>query len=390
MKLTEKQEKGLKIAVERYKNKEQWTCISGYAGTGKSTLIKFIVAALDIKPENVAYITFTGKAASVLRHKGCPNATTAHKLLYYSKRMPNGRFIFTPKSSLEKIYDLIVVDEISMLPNDLWELLLSHKVHIIACGDPFQIPPIDTKKDNHILDNPHIFLDEIMRQAQENEIISLSMNIRNYTPIEYNKGKEVMVLNNKDIAAGMYNWADQIICATNKARLDINNYMRSSMGRSANVEEGDKVIALVNRWDVLDTKKENALVNGTIGNLINLKEKELKFPIYNLPNIPVIVADLVTEDEIYTDLIIDKIAIETGKKFLTNEQEYKLYRNSEFRPFIPIEFNYGYAITGHKAQGSQWSKVLVFEENFPFAKEEHARWLYTATTRASSRLILVR
>lgn len=390
MKLTEKQEKGLKIAIERYKNKEQWTCISGYAGTGKSTLIKFIVAALDIKPENVAYITFTGKAASVLRHKGCPNATTAHKLLYYSKRMPNGRFIFTPKSSLEKIYDLIVVDEISMLPNDLWELLLSHKVHIIACGDPFQIPPIDTKKDNHVLDNPHIFLDEIMRQAQENEIISLSMNIRNYTPIEYSKGKEVMVLDNEDIIAGMYNWADQIICATNKTRLDINNYMRSSMGRGANVEEGDKVIALVNRWDVLDSKKENALVNGTIGNLTNLKEKELKFPIYNFPNIPVIVADLVTEDEIYTDLIIDKTAIETGKKFLTNEQEYKLYRNSEFKSFIPIEFNYGYAITGHKAQGSQWSKVLVFEENFPFAKEDHARWLYTACTRPEDKLILIR
>ena len=133
-------------------------------GTGKSTLVQFIIAALNLRPEDVAYVTFTGKAASVLRHKGCPNAMTAHKLLYYSKRMPNGKYVFSPRKTLEGNYSLIIVDEISMLPNDLWELLLSHRKHVIALGDPFQIPPIEKKADNHVLDNPHIFLDEIMRQ----------------------------------------------------------------------------------------------------------------------------------------------------------------------------------------------------------------------------------
>lgn len=66
MKLTKKQEEGLKIAVARYKNREPWTCISGYAGTGKSTLVKFIIAALNVDPEDVCYIAFTGKAATVL------------------------------------------------------------------------------------------------------------------------------------------------------------------------------------------------------------------------------------------------------------------------------------------------------------------------------------
>lgn len=106
-------------------------------GTGKSTLVKFIIAALNLNPDDVAYVTFTGKAASVLRHKGCPNAMTAHKLLYYSKRLPSGKYIFKPRPILEGNYSLIVVDEISMLPNDLWELLLSHKKHVIALGDPF-------------------------------------------------------------------------------------------------------------------------------------------------------------------------------------------------------------------------------------------------------------
>ena len=89
--LSNRQEAGLKLAVARYKAKEPWTCIAGYAGTGKSTLVKFIISALNLQPEDVAYVTFTGKAASVLRHKGCPNAMTAHKLLYFSKRMPNGQ-----------------------------------------------------------------------------------------------------------------------------------------------------------------------------------------------------------------------------------------------------------------------------------------------------------
>ena len=225
--LTNKQEEGLKIAVARYKAHEPWTCISGYAGTGKSTLVKFIIAALNLQPDDVAYITFTGKAASVLRHKGCPNAMTAHKLLYHSKRMPNGKYIFSPRKVLDGNYSLIIVDEISMLPIDLWNLLLTHKKHVIALGDPFQIPPIDRKADNHVLDHPHVFLDEIMRQAQESEIIRLTMDIRDYKAPDYFKGDEVQVLHPSQVVDGVYHWADQIICATNRKRHDINSFMRA-------------------------------------------------------------------------------------------------------------------------------------------------------------------
>jgi exodeoxyribonuclease-5 len=95
-----------------------------------------------------------------------------------------------------------------MLPNDLWELLLRHKKHIIALGDPFQIPPIDKKADNHILDHPHVFLDQIMRQAEESEIIRLTMAIREGKPIDYFKGSEVQVLRPGEVVEGMYHWAD--------------------------------------------------------------------------------------------------------------------------------------------------------------------------------------
>ena len=134
--LTAKQEQGLKIAVSRYQDHEPWTCISGYAGSGKSTLVKFIVAALGLYPEDVCYIAYTGKAANVLKQKGCPNATTAHKLLYHSKLLANGKFIHTPRKTLEQPCKLIVVDEVSMLPKSLWDILLTHKIHVIALGDP--------------------------------------------------------------------------------------------------------------------------------------------------------------------------------------------------------------------------------------------------------------
>lgn len=390
MTLTNKQEQGLRIAVERYKAHEPWTCIAGYAGTGKSTLVKFIIAALNMAPENVAYITFTGKAASVLRHKGCPNAMTAHKLLYYSKRLPNGKFVFTPRTSLEGDYKVIVVDEISMLPKELWDLLLRHKVYIIACGDPFQLPPINKNADNHVLDTPHIFLDEIMRQAEESEIIRLTMNIREGKPIQYQRGNEVQVVSPDDVVSGMYDWADQIICATNKKRLDINTYMRAAAGRGELPEDGDKVIACRNCWDIIDTTGENALVNGTIGYLDGLAFGTQEYPIYGFPTVPVIRTGLRTDDGSFDEIMIDQQALMTGKKFLTPEQEYQIYRRASLKGLEPIEFNYGYAITCHRAQGSEWEKVLVFEENFPFDKEEHARWLYTACTRPSEKLVLVR
>lgn len=388
--LTDKQEAGLKIAVARYKAREPWTCISGYAGTGKSTLVKFIIAALNLRPEDVAYVTFTGKAASVLRHKGCPNAMTAHKLLYYSKRMPSGKFIFSPRKTLEGNYSLIVVDEISMLPNDLWELLLSHKKHVIALGDPFQIPPIDKKADNHVLDTPHIFLDEIMRQAQESEIIRLTMDIRDFKAPQYFKGNEIQVLRPSEVVDGMYGWADQIICATNRKRQEINDYMRQAAGRGPEPELGDKIICCRNCWDILDLSGENALVNGTIGTLGEFEIGMQDYPIFGFPSVPVMRAEILTADGIFQEVTMDYQMLKEGKPFLTSQQAYQIYRRPDLKNLEPVDFNYGYAITGHRAQGSEWDKVLVFEERFPFDREEHARWLYTAATRASEKLVLVR
>ena len=393
MVLTSKQEMGLKLAVSRYKAHEAYTCIAGYAGTGKSTLIKFIIAALGLEPEQVCYVAYTGKAAQVLKQKGCPNPITAHKLLYKAKPMPNGTYKFEPKLSLEGNYEIIVVDEVSMLPKEMWLKLLSHRIHVIACGDPFQLPPIDKDSDNHVLDNPHVFLDEIMRQAYDSEIIRFSMWIREGKPINEfpASGSQVMMVRPEETVSGMYDWADQILCATNAKRNQINTYMRSQKGFGASPCEGDKVISLHNHWEYFSDKGTWALTNGAIGTLGYFNIQDVWTPRYiHQGPIEYMYANIHLEDgECFNMTPIDYKQLATGEPALDGRQRYMMSKN-KMCPEPPFDFAYAYAITTHKAQGSEWDKVLVFEEGFPFDKEEHKRWLYTAITRASKKLVIVR
>ena len=128
--LTKKQEEGLKTAVARHRAGEKFTTISGYAGSGKSTLVRFIVEALNVDEERVCYCAFTGKAAEVLRRKGNKNVCTLHHLLYEHIPKPAGGFFRKPKPRLD--YDIIIVDEVSMAPKTLMDLLFTYRV--ILCS----------------------------------------------------------------------------------------------------------------------------------------------------------------------------------------------------------------------------------------------------------------
>lgn len=348
---------------------------------------------MDLHPEEVCYVAYTGKAAQVLRQKGCPNAVTAHKLLYKAKPMPNGSYKFEPKTSLEEEYSIIVVDEISMLPKTMWERLLTHRVHVIAMGDPFQLPPIDTDSDNHVLDKPHVFLDEIMRQAAESEIIRLSMHIREGKPISEFKasGQQVLIYRPDELVTGMYEWADQIICATNATRNQINMDMRNIKGFGPEPAVGDKIISLRNQWEFFSNGNDpSPLTNGSIGTISNTDLKSVWVPKYiNSQPVDFLYTTMVDENGDRFDYIpVDYKALTTGTKALTGQQEYQMRKLTKC-PDPPFEFSYAYAITCHKAQGSEWPNILVFEERFPFDKEDHARWLYTAVTRAENKLVLI-
>ena len=395
MELNDKQKQGLDIAVDRYKRKERYTVISGYAGTGKSTLVKFIVAALpNINPdEDVIYTSFTGKATQVLQKKGNKNVSTLHKLLFESIPKPDGTFFRKPVEFIP--YKIVIVDECSMVPKELLQRLIKYNVHIICLGDPGQLPPINKNEDNHLLDHPHIFLDEIMRQEAESEIINLTMDIRAGKPLTRYQGKEVQVLNKDELTTGMLLWADQIICAKNETRIALNNQMRDLLGRSGGPQDGDKVICLKNNWDIYSVN-DNPLVNGTIGYL-----KDSFSTYINLPKqitsdgqpkkLDILTANFISDtEEDYGILNMDKQLITTGVPGLDWKTSYKMGRNWRFQDKIPDQFTYGYAITCHKSQGSEWDNVLVIEEGFPFEKEEHKQWLYTAATRAAKKLVIIK
>ena len=314
---------------------------------------------------------------------------TLHKLLYESIPKPDGTFYRKPKPKIE--YKVVVVDEVSMAPKTLMELLFKHNVFIIALGDPFQLPPVDKDQDNGLLNNPDIFLDEIMRQELDSEIIRLSMKIRNYEPIGYYKGSDVIIMPKTDLNTGVLQWADQILVGTNATRVSINNQMRSLLGRGNKPEDGDKVICLRNYWESF-ADNDDPLVNGTIGYLYDTYETYNRTP-YWAGNqvIKVLNANFISDsDADFGNLQMDERQILTGERCLDYKTIYKLSSNWRTKHLIPMEFTYGYAITGHKSQGSEWDKVLVMEERFPFEKEEHARWLYTCCTRASEKLVLVR
>ena len=378
--LTKKQEEGLLTSIERYNSNCKYTVISGYAGTGKSTLVRFIIEALDVDENDVCYCAFTGKAAEVLRKKGNKNVCTLHKLLYESIPKPNGGFIRKPKPSIG--YKIVVVDEISMAPKTLIDLLFTHDVYVIC-------------EDNHLLDHPHVFLDEIMRQAQESEIIQLTMKIRNNESIDYYDGKEVKIIPYSQLNTGVLQWGDQILTATNAKRQTINNQMRQLLNYPNHPVDGDKMICLRNYWEDFSVNG-NPLINGTIGILKNSFQTWREIPRFvksNIKRFDVLTGDLIISDtnDMYDLVDMDQKMILTGEKCCDWKLSYRLGKlRPKYGDIVPKEFTYAYAITVHKAQGSSWPNVVVLEESFPFDKTEHARWLYTACTRAEKKLVLIR
>lgn len=372
-------------------------CWLRLTGTGKSTLVTFIINALGLNPnsDDVAYVAYTGKASLVLKQKGCSNAMTAHRLLYNTKQRRDGSFFHIPKYTLDQDYALIIVDEISMLPKEMWELLLTHQVHIIALGDPGQLPPVSGDGDNHVLDNPHIFLTEVMRQASESEIIRCSMDIRAHHPLRQQDGNEVKVIQKYQATAGMQNWADQIICAKNATRDAINATMRE---RKYNTKdrfplEGEKVICLRNNWDVVNARGD-CLINGMTGTIKNIKKVPIHVPrgYQGFGIIADFLPDFYTGDEAedglgnpwFIDVLMDYELFMTGKPTL---DKTNFAKNAKF--YKPNEFDFGYAITCWKSQGSEYDKVLLYEENFPWEEESHYQYLYTGATRAKNRLVIV-
>lgn len=378
--LTRGQEQGLKTAVERFRNKEAYTVINGPAGSGKSSLVRFIIDALNISEDKVVYIAYTGKASLVLRNKGCTNAITAHKLLYHAKEKPDGTYEFIPKSCLDYNYKIIVLDECSMLPEEMWQLLLSHKIHVLALGDSEQLPPVSG--NSTILDNPHVVLNEVVRQALDSPIIRLSVDIREGKCLEYGGPKECRVIPSNKVSDKLLIGAEQILCGKNITRHCLNERLRRIKFGEQYVNQplnGDKIICLKNDWSTLGSNEE-PIVNGMIGNIDNIRLKE-HGRLYK----PEMTADFISDNNgMYKDLHMD-YKIFTDKETTVNKDNWIMFpKNARAH-----EFDYAYAVTVHKFQGSEAERVVVYDEWLGDV-EFHRKWLYTAITRSRRMLVVVK
>jgi exodeoxyribonuclease-5 len=334
----------------------------GYAGVGKTTLARHIAEGAR---GETAFAAFTGKAALVMRAKGCAGATTIHALIYRASEGAEGAPTFTlnadgPASRAS----LIVIDECSMVDAELARDLLSFGKPILVLGDPFQLPPV--KGGGYFTDGAaDVMLTQIHRQAQDNPIIRLSEIVRSGGELKDGAYGESRVVRRAAIDAAQVLDADQVLVGVNKTRRVYNQRIRDLNGFAEPLPvAGDRLVCLRN-------DRTKGLINGGLWRVESLGGVKKDF----------VRMTLRSEDEGARASV--KVAV--LKAFFEGteaELAFTLRRESD-------EFDYGYALTVHKAQGSQWDDVMLFDESFAF-REHRARWLYTGLTRAARRLTLVR
>ena len=236
-----------------------------------------------------------------------------------------------------------------------------------------------------VLDKPDIFLDEIMRQEADNEIIQLSMDIRSGKMPSPQTKNQIMVVRKQDVVPSMYTWADQIICGTNSTRRKINKeYRRMEWGRDLSEPcPLDKIVCLRNNWDEINPAGE-ALVNGMVGRISELSEERGRHYLGFTPE----GYDDVDIDPAFNGIYFDWQLITTGNPTVNKDNFRKFKKGTKNPP--PDEFDYGYCITCWKSQGSEYDKVLFFAERLPFLDPvEYKQFLYTGVTRAAKKLVMV-
>lgn len=411
--LTKEQSDAFALIEEWFFNlNTQIFVLCGYAGTGKTFLIDYTVRKLGLIPgESAAFVTPTGKAASVLIRSGTP-ASTLHSLIYTREEdievnedgeVVSERFLrFVKKEKIDKNIQLIVVDETSMVADDVLRDLLSFGVKCLFCGDPAQLPPVGGS--NTLLTMPCVTLTQIVRQEENNPIVRLAAKARAGEFIEYGEyGEGVAVVPRREVRLEdrrrLFLKADQIIVGTNRTRNAVNREIRSFLGISPEALlpiDGEKVICTLNNWSKpLDEKGDFHLVNGIIGKCYNVREDEDGLGRFDF------VPDFLTE-KVY-DLPFDAGIFTRGQFFhgygekacllqndtLVHENNYEILRRLKVKRMDAINrFEYAYAVTCHKAQGSEYDFVIVIDESGFF--ENGKEWLYTAITRAKKKLLIIR
>ena len=413
---TAQQDKALVKVGKWLKSKDQQVFrLFGYAGTGKTTLAHSL--ASDVSG-NVLFGAYTGKAVHVLQEKGCEEAQTIHSMLYHAQEksreelrrhehrlveiiteinaehkdkteeeiksfIDNNSEITIIRSEMEaerkrlaqpaftlnqfspvKDAGLVVIDECSMVDDRMGQDLLSFGTKVLVLGDPAQLPPVRGSGFFTDTETPDVMLTEIHRQAKDNPIIAMATKVRNKEALPLGKYGESVVMEKSRIDGSVALRADQILVGKNVTRRGCNKRMRALLEREGEglPVEGDKLVCLRNNYNL-------GLLNGAIWNVLDVGEY----------------ADETVVMTVNNKQHSQGMEVEAHTHYFRGEERHLGWWERKEAE----EFDYGYALTVHKAQGSQWDNVLLFDESECF-RSNAWRWLYTGITRAAKNLIMVR
>jgi len=340
----------------------------GYAGTGKTTLAKTLASGVS---GTVLYAAYTGKAALQLRKKGCEGASTIHSLIYKPEQCQitgEVKFTLNRESELASA-SLLVVDEVSMVDDTLARDLLSFGTKILVLGDPAQLPPV--KGQGYFINGePDVMLTEVHRQAADNPIVRLSMDVREGRGLKPGQYGDSLVVRRNDLdddrLREMILGSDQVLRGLNRTRAYCSGRIRELKGLSGyqlgwRPAAGDRLICLRNN-------REKNLFNGGLWEVASVRDRGRKQDM-----------TVVSEDEDRAP-----VNIRVFDEFFNGTEQsldWRKRRDSD-------EFTFGWAITCHKSQGSEWDNVFIFDESGSF-RDARDKWAYTAVTRAAQRVTVV-
>lgn len=393
--------------------------------THNTTIAKHLASLQDGASR---FAAFTGKAASVLTKKGC-TASTIHSLLYMPSsdvekeiseletrlkadpppkadeeariirrltKLREPKFVLRMREGMADTR-LLIIDEVSMVDESVGRDLLSLRIPVLVLGDPGQLPPVKGQGffTSH---KPDFMLTDVHRQAAESPVIQLATLARNKQRLPFGKHGTSSVINRLKMDKETVLGVTQMICGSNKARVQLNAEVRKLRGLSGRYPVvGDKVICLRNN-------PKQGLLNGTMGMVTRDYSASLPdgFPItedevlewMQQRNIPVMdergrlndprelleTLDLIIDDSPLNQRVtIHPECFERPE--LVGSWDYRVRARKN-------EFDYGWCITCHKAQGSEWDSVLVFADMFRWDADLFSKWLYTGLTRASERVVV--
>lgn len=364
--------------------------LGGVGGSGKTTVTGYLAKKWQDEGLLVAYAAPTGKAAQVLtrnlqRFGVNQVATTIHALLYKPiVDHRTGRVIgWEPRGAIDA--SLLVLDEASMISQEVFAEVLTRCLPVLAIGDHKQLPPVGEKSS--LMESPHIRLERIHRQAAGNPVIRLATAARNGAPPEALRALAEDI-GDPRIRVGSINEAIQfgkppgfLVCYTNKMRVQLTRFAREEfldLDPKDPPQQGEPVICLRNQ------KVTGVFIPNGMRGIIQSKVQVL--PEHY-------VADVLFDEPVgfVPKLRMCRFQFERPQTFSGYDEipHGEMFATSWSQ--AGGLFDYAYAITGHKAQGDAAESVAVVVELWGLERmepEDRSRWLYTAISRSSERLLL--